>query len=72
MLETELNSDFDGIIGCNILRPLQAKVDFELSQLITNETTLPLIFCNSQTQLSQEEVRNLSKALTEICLKNRT
>lgn len=44
LLETEISGEFDGILGCNILRPLKAKVDLENNKLITHHAELPLLF----------------------------
>lgn len=52
MLECDLCSDFDGIVGCNILRPLGATIDFNNNVLLTSTARLPLVFddCNSDVE----------------------
>lgn len=66
MLETDLNSDFDGIIGCNILKPLQAKLDFNSSELITKEAIIPLIFSHSSSQSTDKEINTYCKDIIDI------
>lgn len=49
MLETELFSDFDGIIGINLLRPLGVIIDLRENLLITSNARIPLIYDYSLT-----------------------
>lgn len=60
MLEMELTGNYDGILGCNVLRPLKAKIDFEKMELITKEASLPLVLDNNIDNiypcLTQEEL----------------
>lgn len=70
MLEVDLNTDFDDIIGLIILRPLNAKIDLQHSQLITNDATLPLVFEYSPNRLTQEQIHNYSKNIIDINFSN--
>lgn len=47
MLETEIFSEFDGIIGCNILKPLGAKIYLKENLLVTDKAKIPIIFEDS-------------------------
>lgn len=44
LLECDICGEYDGILGCNVLRPLQCKIDLEKNNLITHHTELPLLF----------------------------
>lgn len=44
LLECDISGDYDGILGCNVLRPLQIKIDLEENKLTTHHTELPLLF----------------------------
>lgn len=56
MLECDLCSDFDGILGCNILGQLKAKLDFEQNTLMTPNAKFPLIYDNFETEPSIDEI----------------
>lgn len=44
LLECDICGEYDGILGCNVLRPLQSKIDLEKNNLITHHTELPVLF----------------------------
>ena len=52
MLETEIFSDFDGIFGCNILKPLEAKIDLKENLLITK---IPLVYESSTIEYNEND-----------------
>lgn len=66
MLETELYSDFDGIIGCNILKPLQAKIDLKEKMLITSNAKCPLIFDDPPQECTSDDVLYFCSRIIDI------
>lgn len=66
MLEVDLFKEFDGIIGCNILKPLRAKIDFDEKMLILPNAKLPLTFGNAQNEFSEEDITYFDSIAVDI------
>lgn len=66
MLETEIFSDFDGIIGCNILKPLGAKIDLNENLLITANAKIPLVYENSTMEYNEDDMTYLDSIVIDI------
>lgn len=66
MLETDIFSDFDGLIGCNILRPLGVKIDLKENLLMTEDAVIPLIFDHSSNEYSEKDILYFDSIVLDI------
>lgn len=66
MLETEIFSDFDGILGCNLLKPLGAKIDLKDNLLITSNAKIPLIFENTSEEYTEGDKSYFQSIIIDI------
>lgn len=66
MVETEIFSEFDGIIGCNILGPLGAKIDFKEKMLMTANSKFPLIFDDPPRQVTSDDETYFDSIIIDI------